>query len=65
MQGGATGDSERKDLVSLGTISYEPLWFFYRGRYPGRKLVPLAYTNLLYNLRRDIQLVRERLRRGG
>ncbi len=28
--------------------------------------VPLAYTNLLYNLRRDIQLVRERLaaRRG-
>jgi hypothetical protein len=23
--------------------------------------VPLAYTNLLYNLRRDIQLVRERL----
>jgi hypothetical protein len=23
--------------------------------------VPLAYTNVLYNLRRDIQLVRERL----
>jgi len=38
MQGGATGDSERKDLVSLGTVSYEPLWFFYRGRNPGRKL---------------------------
>ena len=38
MQGGATGGSERKDLVSLGTISYEPLWFFYRGRDPGRKL---------------------------
>jgi len=37
-QGGATGDSERKDLVSLGTISYEPLWFFYRGGNPGRKL---------------------------
>jgi TRAP transporter TAXI family solute receptor len=37
-QGGATGDSERKDLVSLGTISYEPLWFFYRGLNPGRKL---------------------------
>jgi len=37
-QGGATGDSERKDLVSLGTVSYEPLWFFYRGRNPGRKL---------------------------
>jgi len=38
MQGGATGDSERKDLVSLATVSYEPLWFFYRGRHPGRKL---------------------------
>jgi len=37
-QGGATGDSERKDLVSLGTISYEPLWFFCRGGNPGRKL---------------------------
>jgi TRAP transporter TAXI family solute receptor len=38
MQGGATGDAERKDLVSLGTVAYEPLWFFYRGRSPGRKL---------------------------
>ena len=38
MQGGATGDTDRKDLVSLGTVSYEPLWFFYRGRHPGRKL---------------------------
>jgi len=37
-QGGATGDSDRKDLVSLGTVSYEPLWFFYRGGNPGRKL---------------------------
>jgi len=38
MQGGSTGDSDRKDLVSLGTVSYEPLWFFYRGAHPGRKL---------------------------
>ena len=38
MQGGATGDTDRKDLVSLGTVAYEPLWFFYRGRNPGRKL---------------------------
>jgi TRAP transporter TAXI family solute receptor len=39
MQGGAAGDSERKDLVSLGTVSYEPLWFFWRGTgNPGRKL---------------------------
>jgi TRAP transporter TAXI family solute receptor len=38
-QGGATGGSERKDLVSLGTVSYEPLWFFWRGTgNPGRKL---------------------------
>jgi TRAP transporter TAXI family solute receptor len=37
-QGGATGDSERKDLVSLGTVSYEPLWFFCRVGNPGRKL---------------------------
>ena len=38
MQGGATGDSERVDLVSLGTVSYEPLWFFWRGTgNPGRK----------------------------
>jgi TRAP transporter TAXI family solute receptor len=38
VQGGATGDSDRTDLVSLGTVAYEPLWFFYRGRNPGRKL---------------------------
>ena len=38
VQGGATGDSDRKDLVSLGTVAYEPLWFFYRGGNPGRKL---------------------------
>ncbi len=37
-QGGATGDSDRTDLVSLGTVAYEPLWFFYRGRNPGKKL---------------------------
>ena len=38
MQGGATGDTEKTDLLSLGAVSYEPLWFFYRGRHPGRKL---------------------------
>jgi TRAP transporter TAXI family solute receptor len=46
VQGGATGDSERKDLVSLGTVSYEPLWFFYRGRNPGRKLERLRGKRL-------------------
>lgn len=38
MQGGATGGVEGRDLVSLGTIAYEPLWFFCRGGHPGRKL---------------------------
>jgi TRAP transporter TAXI family solute receptor len=38
VQGGATGDSDRKDLVSLGTVSYEPLWFFWRGGDFGRSL---------------------------
>jgi hypothetical protein len=46
MQGGATGDSERVDLVSLGTVAYEPLWFFYRGRNPGRKLERLRGKRL-------------------
>ena len=38
VQGGTSGGGESPDLVSLGTISYEPLWFFYRGPPPGRKL---------------------------
>jgi TRAP transporter TAXI family solute receptor len=46
VQGGATGDSDRKDLVSLGTVAYEPLWFFYRGRNPGRKLERLRGKRL-------------------
>ncbi|MBE0606218.1 MAG: TAXI family TRAP transporter solute-binding subunit [Deltaproteobacteria bacterium] len=45
-QGGATGDSDRTDLVSLGTVAYEPLWFFYRGRNPGRKLERLRGKRL-------------------
>jgi TRAP transporter TAXI family solute receptor len=46
VQGGATGDSDRTDLVSLGTVAYEPLWFFYRGRNPGRKLEGLRGKRL-------------------
>ena len=30
-QGGLTNASQSPDLLSLGTICYEPLWFFYRG----------------------------------
>ena len=37
-QGGTAGGEKSPDLVSLGTVSYEPLWFFYRGANPGRKL---------------------------
>ena len=38
VQGGTSGSGESPDLVSLGTVSYEPLWFFYRGANPGKKL---------------------------
>ena len=38
MQGGATGGADRKDLVSLGTIGYEPLWFFHRGGDHGKTM---------------------------
>ena len=30
VQAGLTSAAESTDLISLGTISYEPLWFFYR-----------------------------------
>ncbi len=29
------------DLESLGTVAYEPVWFFYRGAHPGRRLAGL------------------------
>lgn len=29
--GGSTRETEIRDIVSLGSIEYEPLWFFYRG----------------------------------
>jgi TRAP-type uncharacterized transport system substrate-binding protein len=31
LQGGITSEKESPGLVSLGTVFYEPLWFFYRG----------------------------------
>lgn len=31
VQGGLVGDPPPDDLVSLGSISYQPLWIFYRG----------------------------------
>lgn len=38
VQGGTAGERESQGLLSLGTVSYEPIWFFYRGANPGRKL---------------------------
>ncbi len=38
VQNGLTSDADSPDLVSLGTISYEPLWLFYRGAAPGLHL---------------------------
>lgn len=41
LQGGITSEKESPDLESLGTVFYEPLWFFYRGAAPGRGLEAL------------------------
>lgn len=38
-QGGLTDEKHSPDLMSLGTLFYEPLWLFYRqGLHPGRRL---------------------------
>jgi TRAP-type uncharacterized transport system substrate-binding protein len=37
-QGGLTSEAQSPDLVSLGTLFSEPLWFFYRGVKPGLRL---------------------------
>jgi TRAP transporter TAXI family solute receptor len=41
-QGGLTDARESPDLVSLGTMFYEPLWFFCRGDGCGRRARDLA-----------------------
>lgn len=38
LQSGLTEPQQSPDLVSLGTLSYEPLWFFYRDVQPGHML---------------------------
>jgi TRAP transporter TAXI family solute receptor len=38
VQAGVTTADESPDLTSLGTVSYEPLWFFCRGMPQGRTL---------------------------
>ncbi|BCS52877.1 C4-dicarboxylate ABC transporter substrate-binding protein [Geobacter sp. SVR] len=41
LQGGITSEKESPGLASLGTVSYEPLWFFYRGVFRGKVLQAL------------------------
>jgi TRAP-type uncharacterized transport system substrate-binding protein len=38
LQSGITSGTESPDLESLGTVSYEPLWFFHRGVIRGKGL---------------------------
>lgn len=38
VQDGTVHAERAGKLATLGTIAYEPLWFFYRGEHPGRKL---------------------------
>jgi TRAP-type uncharacterized transport system substrate-binding protein len=38
MQSGITSAKQSPGLVSLGTVFYEPLWFFYRDRYAGKRM---------------------------
>jgi TRAP-type uncharacterized transport system substrate-binding protein len=52
LQGGITKRKESPGLVSLGTVFYEPLWFFYRGAIRARRLdVPLLQKTGLEFLR--------------
>lgn len=41
LQSGITSEKESPDLESLGTVFYEPLWFFHRGVLRGKRLEPL------------------------
>jgi TRAP transporter TAXI family solute receptor len=38
VQDGTVARERSAKLATLGTVAYEPLWFFYRGEHPGRKL---------------------------
>jgi len=41
VQSGLAGELETEDLVSLGSMYYEPIWIFYRGARPVDKLTQL------------------------
>ena len=46
LQGGITSSKDSPGLESLGTVSYEPLWFFYPGSPPGRGLAGLRGSKI-------------------
>ena len=46
LQSGSTSRQESPDLESLGTIFYEPLWFFYRGAIRTRSLQGLRHKGM-------------------
>jgi TRAP-type uncharacterized transport system substrate-binding protein len=45
-QGGLTSEAQSPELESLGTVFYEPFWFFYRGSLSGRMLEGLRGKRL-------------------
>ena len=54
VQAGLTTATESTDLVSLGTISYEPLWFFYRSDLRGRPSEDLRGKRLSIGDRKSV-----------
>jgi len=46
LQGGTTNAQKSPGLVSLGTVFYEPLWFFYRGAPLDRRLTRLGGSRI-------------------
>lgn len=55
LQGGLTNAQESPDLASLGTVFYQPVWFFYRGtgQTPARLLSELGTLRLSLGPRRS------------
>jgi TRAP-type uncharacterized transport system substrate-binding protein len=44
VQGGILKPEQTKDLLSLGSIAYEPLWFFHRGKVEGAAAIEALKT---------------------
>jgi TRAP-type uncharacterized transport system substrate-binding protein len=67
VQGGTTGEGQSPQLQSLGTIFYEPLWFFHRSQYRGKGLSGLRGRRIAIGPEGSgtRALVLELLRRSG